>query len=66
MKSRVLCLALLVVAAAYSAILHFFSYEQFLRPVVEDIVSEDRDRTGPASPHTAPQRTCTYLTPGSP
>jgi class 3 adenylate cyclase len=26
------------VAIAYSAILHFFSYEQFLRPVVEDIV----------------------------
>ena len=26
------------VAVAYSAILHFFSYEQFLRPVVEDIV----------------------------
>jgi adenylate cyclase len=28
------------VAIAYSAILHFFSYEQFLRPVVEDIVRE--------------------------
>lgn len=28
------------VAVAYSAILHFFSYEQFLRPVVEDIVSD--------------------------
>jgi adenylate cyclase len=28
------------VAVAYSAILHFFSYEQFLRPVVEDIVGE--------------------------
>jgi adenylate cyclase len=28
------------VAVAYSAILHFFSYEQFLRPVVEDIVAE--------------------------
>jgi adenylate cyclase len=28
------------VAVAYSAILHFFSYEQFLRPVVEDIVRE--------------------------
>jgi class 3 adenylate cyclase len=28
------------VAVAYSAILHFFSYEQFLRPVVEDIVDE--------------------------
>ena len=28
------------VAIAYSAILHFFSYEQFLRPVVEDIVDE--------------------------
>jgi adenylate cyclase len=28
------------VAVAYSAILHFFSYEQFLRPVVEDIVQE--------------------------
>jgi len=28
------------VAIAYSAILHFFSYEQFLRPVVEDIVSD--------------------------
>jgi adenylate cyclase len=28
------------VAVAYSAILHFFSYEQFLRPVVEDIVEE--------------------------
>ena len=27
-------------AVAYSAILHFFSYEQFLRPVVEDIVDE--------------------------
>jgi len=28
------------VAVAYSAVLHFFSYEQFLRPVVEDIVEE--------------------------
>ena len=28
------------VAVAYSAILHFFSYEQFLRPVVEDIVHD--------------------------
>jgi adenylate cyclase len=28
------------VAVAYSAILHFFSIEQFLRPVVEDIVDE--------------------------
>jgi len=28
------------VALAYAAILHFFSYEQFLRPVVEDIVEE--------------------------
>jgi class 3 adenylate cyclase len=28
------------VAVAYSAILHFFSYEQFLQPVVEDIVTE--------------------------
>lgn len=28
------------VAVAYSAILHFFTYEQFLRPVVEDIVAE--------------------------
>jgi adenylate cyclase len=28
------------VAVAYAAVLHFFSYEQFLRPVVEDIVSE--------------------------
>ena len=28
------------VAVAYSAILHFFSYEQFLRPVVEDIVAQ--------------------------
>jgi len=28
------------VAVAYSAILHFFSYEQFLRPVVEDIVRD--------------------------
>jgi len=28
------------VAVAYAAILHFFSYEQFLRPVVEDIVDE--------------------------
>ena len=28
------------VAVAYSAILHFFSYEQFLRPVVEDIVDD--------------------------
>jgi adenylate cyclase len=28
------------VAIAYSATLHFFSYEQFLHPVVEDIVSE--------------------------
>jgi hypothetical protein len=26
------------VAVAYSAILHFFLYEQFLRPVIEDIV----------------------------
>ena len=26
------------VAVAYAAVLHFFSYEQFLRPVVEDIV----------------------------
>ncbi|MEA2406386.1 MAG: adenylate cyclase [Thermoleophilaceae bacterium] len=28
------------VAVAYAGILHFFSYEQFLRPVVEDIVDE--------------------------
>ena len=28
------------VAVAYAAVLHFFSYEQFLRPVVEDIVTE--------------------------
>jgi class 3 adenylate cyclase len=28
------------VAIAYAAILHFFSYEQFLRPVVADIVDE--------------------------
>jgi adenylate cyclase len=28
------------VAVAYSAILHFFSYEQFLRPVVLDIVGD--------------------------
>jgi adenylate cyclase len=28
------------VAVAYSAILHFFSYEQFLRPVVEDVVRD--------------------------
>jgi class 3 adenylate cyclase len=28
------------VAVAYAGILHFFSYEQFLRPVVEDIVAE--------------------------
>jgi adenylate cyclase len=28
------------VAVGYAAILHFFSYEQFLRPVVEDIVEE--------------------------
>jgi adenylate cyclase len=28
------------VAVGYAAILHFFSYEQFLRPVVEDIVDE--------------------------
>jgi adenylate cyclase len=28
------------VAIAYAAVLHFFSYEQFLRPVVEDIVKE--------------------------
>jgi class 3 adenylate cyclase len=28
------------VAVAYAAVLHFFSYEQFLRPVVEDIVKE--------------------------
>jgi adenylate cyclase len=28
------------VAVAYSAILHFFSYEQFLQPVIEDIVDE--------------------------
>ena len=27
-------------AVGYAAILHFFSYEQFLRPVVEDIVDE--------------------------
>ena len=26
------------VAVAYAAVLHFFSYEQFLRPVIEDIV----------------------------
>jgi adenylate cyclase len=28
------------VAVAYAAVLHFFSYEQFLRPVVEDIADE--------------------------
>ena len=28
------------VAVGYAAILHFFSYEQFLRPVVEDIVED--------------------------
>src|SRR5215213_8291890 len=28
------------VAVAYAAVLHFFSYEQFLRPVVGDIVEE--------------------------
>ena len=28
------------VAVAYAAVLHFFSYEQFLRPVVEDIAEE--------------------------
>ena len=28
------------VAVAYAAVLHFFSYEQFLRPVVEDIAKE--------------------------
>jgi adenylate cyclase len=28
------------VAVAYAAVLHFFSYEQFLRPVVEDIVRD--------------------------
>jgi adenylate cyclase len=28
------------VAVAYAAVLHFFSYEQFLRPVVEDIARE--------------------------
>jgi adenylate cyclase len=28
------------VAVAYAAVLHFFAYEQFLRPVVEDIVKE--------------------------
>lgn len=28
------------VAVAYAAVLHFFSYEQFLRPVVEDIAVE--------------------------
>jgi adenylate cyclase len=28
------------VAVAYAAVLHFFSYEQFLRPVVEDIVED--------------------------
>jgi adenylate cyclase len=28
------------VAVGYAAILHFFSYEQFLRPVVEDIVQD--------------------------
>ena len=28
------------VAVAYAAVLHFFSYEQFLRPVVEDIAGE--------------------------
>ena len=27
-------------AVAYAAVLHFFSYEQFLRPVVEDIADE--------------------------
>jgi class 3 adenylate cyclase len=28
------------VAVAYAAVLHFFSYEQFLRPVVEDITKQ--------------------------
>ena len=28
------------VAVAYAAVLHFFAYEQFLRPVLEDIVDE--------------------------
>jgi adenylate cyclase len=28
------------VAVAYAAVLHFFSYEQFLKPVVEDIVED--------------------------
>ena len=28
------------VAVSYAAVLHFFSYEQFLRPVVEDIAKE--------------------------
>ena len=28
------------VAVAYAAVLHFFSYEQFLRPVVDDIAQE--------------------------
>jgi adenylate cyclase len=28
------------VAVVYAAVLHFFSYEQFLRPVVEDIADE--------------------------
>src|SRR5918994_5812491 len=36
------------VAVAYSAILHFFSYEQFLRPVVEDIVEELPAQFSPA------------------
>jgi adenylate cyclase len=38
--SAIIIFAGAAVAVAYSAILHFFSYEQFLRPVVEDIVSD--------------------------
>jgi class 3 adenylate cyclase len=43
------------VAVAYSAILHFFSYEQFLRPVVEDIV-EELPPSFPAAPVGVPLR----------
>ena len=38
--SAIIIFAGAAVAVAYSAILHFFSYEQFLRPVVEDIVRD--------------------------
>jgi len=38
--SAVVIFAGTAVAIAYAAILHFFSYEQFLRPVMADIVDE--------------------------